>query len=488
LECLHAAGETISVASEYPLMYCNAYKDLESNTSALGICLPATCSDDRTAVISTFVYPMLCTRSRHLKQWYQRFGALFDFISNKFLMATVFCSTVYHAVRGTKTKSLALQLFLAFSIIRNFQTITRPAKKHQKLITCIFGLRVIATLWVIVGHSTIFLQDFLVNVDEYRDSLKRNFFGQLVTNCFLSVEMFFLLSGILTSYGWFRTEPVTIRHWLQFYWHRVVRIWPAYAYVMFVVVLRYSVMHYHPVWQLDDQGAKCASNWWKNLLFINSITDNNCMPWSWYIGTEFIFHLLSPVYLLSFNKSCALGMTLSILTIFSSTILYVIKMCQYNFAPAQMLWVMPEIFNLDFMEQHRVLYIKPQYRISSYIIGLALGYFLATINQKSLSRSAIFCGWLLSALLGFSSLFGLYPALQGWHWWSYHLCYAALHRIAWAIAIAWLIFVCHHGHAYYLNKILSFHLFVPLSASCYSVSLHIFKSTGKITTEIIEKI
>lgn len=63
---------------------------------------------------------------------------------------------------------------------------------------------------------------------------------------------------------------------------------------------------------------------------------------------------------------------------------------------------------------------------------------------------------------------------QGKPWWSYHLLYGALHRTAWAIAISWIIFACNNEYAHYLNRFLSFSLFVYLSKASYAVPFHYF--------------
>lgn len=50
IQCLEVADETEAVVSEYPFIYCNAYGDMQSRSFAVGICLPATCLQDRLQV------------------------------------------------------------------------------------------------------------------------------------------------------------------------------------------------------------------------------------------------------------------------------------------------------------------------------------------------------------------------------------------------------------------------------------------------------
>lgn len=96
-------------------------------------------------------------------------------------------------------------------------------------------------------------------------------------------------------------------YWLKFYRHRVVRLYPAYLYTLLAVTLRISVTHFHPMWPPTDPAIQCPKYWWQNVLFVNSILDNQCMPWTWYIGTEFIYYLLSPIFLLTLRKAPKIG-------------------------------------------------------------------------------------------------------------------------------------------------------------------------------------
>lgn len=114
---------------------------------------------------------------------------------------------------------------------------------------------------------------------------------------------------------------------------------------------------------------------------------------------------------------------LCLLTIVASAGLNSIKMIDRNFPPTQFLWKQPEMFNPNFIQvltvqlfallfplfrcldagsskqfQHHIeLYIKPQYRIGPYIIGLVLGYYLANYQRLAVkpTRSVRFIGGLL---------------------------------------------------------------------------------------------
>nr|CAD2182807.1 unnamed protein product [Meloidogyne enterolobii] len=529
--CIKAAGESSYSASEYPLHYCYGNDipfDKNLRKTSYGMCIPSTCSDenDRMELLiewqkianpykeinnNSFVEFGDCTKSRHEKQWWEQSIPLVHFGSDIFLVAIVGIATAIHCRRGdvnqqrkqmdenevgNKKQKLALELLLCFSAKKNFQKLVQMPKERMSTITCFFGLRFGAMCWTLVGHSFIFVQAFLSNVDELKNELVDHFWNQWITNFTLSVDVFLVLSGTLTAYSWFKRwqkgggEVTEIPswtswgYWLRFYRHRVVRLWPAYIFTLIAVTVRVSITHYHPMWPPTDPAVQCPKHWIENVLFINSLTDNRCMPWTWYIGTEFLFYLLSPIFLLSLLQCPKAGILLCFAISCLSSILNVVTMIRYNFPPTQMLWKQPNIFSPDFILHHLVIYIKPWYRIGPYLVGIVLGYILAQHSLSSHKRSptsTTFCsphsrsfkiiGWLLAIIFGFWSVFGLYPALQGWNWPFYHLFYGAVSRTIFAISLGWIIYACHTGIGGPLNYVLSSSPFVPLSNLSYSAYL-----------------
>jgi peptidoglycan/LPS O-acetylase OafA/YrhL len=87
------------------------------------------------------------------------------------------------------------------------------------------------------------------------------------------------------------------------------------------------------------------------------------------------------------------------------------------------------------------------------------------------SSRFMFLGWIIAFSFGFWSIFGLYPATQGYNWPFYHLTYGAFHRTLFSIAFAWLVYACQTGRAQLMNTILGSRILLPLSSLSYSVYL-----------------
>uniref|UniRef100_A0AC34EZC4 Acyltransferase 3 domain-containing protein n=1 Tax=Panagrolaimus sp. ES5 TaxID=591445 RepID=A0AC34EZC4_9BILA len=495
-KCIKAAGETSYSASQYPLHYCFALNDKNFGT-AYGACIPSTCENDRFELLKHWQnissgnkdHQELpyegCVNSRHAKQWYEQLIPMLDFGFDMFLYLIVGLATVLHWKRGDKAKDMPTQLLLSFSLKKNIRKLTQMPKDPQSTITCMFGLRFLSLVWTLVGHSFIFVQAYLENVDEYKDDLVDNFWNQWITNFTLSVDVFLTLSGCLTAFSWFKKwqkntteeEPTWTSwgYWLRFYRHRLVRLWPAYIYTLLTVTSRISVTHFHGMWPPTDPAVQCPKHWWENLFFINSLMENRCMPWTWYIGTEFIFYVLSPIFLLSLRRNPTVGLIISGIVISASSLANGWGMWYWNFPPTQFLWKQPEMFNADYIKHHILMYIKPQYRIGPYIVGLLLGYYLAGFQaqtqKKQRSLKFIFTGWTIASLAGFWSLYGLYPCLQAWNWPIYHYFYGVTHRLVFSLALSWLIYACHTGIGGFINTVLSHRFLLPLSTLSYSVYL-----------------
>ncbi|KJH48246.1 hypothetical protein DICVIV_05658 [Dictyocaulus viviparus] len=508
-ECIISAAETVYSKSEYPMDYCYAHDDVDSAVDAYAVCIPTPCEENHVDLLKEWrlmvkpqesKQPMdftSCIRSRHEKQWFEQFVPVADLAFNLALVLVVTMATILHNMRGDNAKSDLVGILLAFSVKKNLRRLVQLPKDPQSCITCMFGMRFLSMVWTLVGHSFIFVQAYLENVDDFKDALANNFWNQWITNFTLSVDTFLVLGGTVLSYSWFRKwmkntseeEPswTSYGYWLRFYRHRVVRLWPAYLYTLMAVTLRISVTHFHPMWPPTDPAIQCPKHWFENVFFINSLFNNRCMPWTWYIGTEFLFFLISPIFLLTLHQSPKIGAMLSLFTILASAGLNTIKMVDENFPPTQFLWKQPEIFNPNFIQHHIELYIKPQYRIGPYIIGLLLGYYLANYQRQAVKKirnkvtsttiqllTSIECvysavGWLICFLCGFWSLFGLYPSLQGWNWPIYHLVYGTIHRDVFALSMAWIIYACHTGIGGLINRLLSATVLLPLSNLCFSV-------------------
>ena len=84
-------------------------------------------------------------------------------------------------------------------------------------------------------------------------------------------------------------------------------------------------------------------------------------------------------------------------------------------------------------------------------------------------------GWVLATAIGLAVVYGLIPYLNEEEVPVMNsfvrVFYGSFHRLAWSVAVGWLIFACVHGYGGPVNRFLSWKVFTPLSRLTYVVYL-----------------
>lgn len=85
------------------------------------------------------------------------------------------------------------------------------------------------------------------------------------------------------------------------FFYRVVRLTPAYAFVIGINELALRYTHDHTVFEpaMFDH-INCERYWWRNLLYINNFFPQKemCMVWSWYMANDTQFYVIGVILLL----------------------------------------------------------------------------------------------------------------------------------------------------------------------------------------------
>lgn len=165
-----------------------------------------------------------------------------------------------------------------------------PKRAYYPSLTALRGM---ATLWVVVLHSSLFVGELLPG----RPQQVWNFFAR---PGFLGVDVFFVLSGFVLSVGysaWFE-DPSARRTgtWLRFIRNRAARIFPAHLAVLVPLALAVSVVHVN----LGNAGAEhrwSASGFVMSLFLVQTwfgrVDVWNAVAWS--VSAEWLFYLLFPL-------------------------------------------------------------------------------------------------------------------------------------------------------------------------------------------------
>ena len=131
----------------------------------------------------------------------------------------------------------------------------------------------------------------------------------------------------------------------------------------------------------------------------------------------------------------------------------------------------PEEKNID--EYERLIYYAMWIRCQVYIMGLIVGWLFQTKKKLKIPMILQFIFWVMSLSLMLTVLFGLY----GYNKETTTLTlferamYSALSRPAWGLGLSWILISCYYGYGGFLNRFLSWNIWVPLGRISYAVYL-----------------
>ena len=368
------------------------------------------------------------------------------------------------------------QIIISFSLYKTLPAVF-STNQPPNAIGCINGIRVISMFWVIVGHVYIFGITSFDNALFVYNVVAARFPFQAVVNAFFSVDTFFFLSGLLTSYLTLQQMsrskgrfPVVL-----YYLHRYLRLTPTLAFVMFFFwsMAPHLFSNAHGNQGVMSSTELCEKYWWSNLLYINNFypnqLSNECIGWVWYLANDMQFYVISPIVLYLLYHWLPLGVVSLCILLISSLVSTGAIAGYYKYDDNMFLQTEPSYSDY--------IYIKPYCRIAPYLVGLALGYvFFKKISFKNhrIVLNYVFYGslWVLAAGLLMSCVYGLYGT---WHQHpstaAGNVAYIMLSRLAWGVGLACVTYACHSGYGGWVNRFLSLGFWVPLGRLTFSAYL-----------------
>eukprot|EP00111_Clytia_hemisphaerica_P007343 TCONS_00021359-protein len=385
------------------------------------------------------------------------------------------------------------KFFIAFAIHKNLATLLN-AKPPKGTIKNLNGIRVITITWIIIGH--IYQNLFKLPIDNGLDAKKvlNRYTMQTITNAHVSVDTFFLLSGLLVGYLTLKQMDKTKGkiNIPMFYLHRFLRLTPTYA---FVILLWVNVVPYcadSPVMVLDPlkpERQKCFDYWWTNILYINNFWPewkNICMVWTWYLANDMQFYLVAPLILFAFHRLEAkyrgnkkyskvpfiiTGVICFISMLIVAILIGVIDAPMVN--SEEQIDGNPRKGNGG----TNSIYTKPYTRIQPYVIGLLLGYIFIrkiTFQKMPMAKWINAVCWVLSITIGYVLVYGPYKTYRDpptWFTDGEQILYGTFFRFLWSVCVAWVIYACHNGVGGFVDSLLSWNGWIPLSRLSYCAYL-----------------
>ncbi|KAH6947724.1 hypothetical protein HPB50_020930 [Hyalomma asiaticum] len=178
--------------------------------------------------------------------------------------------------------------------------------------------------------------------------------------------------------------------------------------------------------------ATCTRNWWRALIHINNWSDlldmARCLQHSWYVSVDWQIYMF--------------------------------------------IWIIPVVMLSKTLDMMKFIYYRPYVHVTSYAVGIMLGYAVSAHVGLKLPRWARAALWTLSTMLALLVVFGPFKWLRGDSWLGADaVVYAGFSKLAWALSLSWVVFACASGRGGFANRLLSWKPLIPLSRLSYGAYL-----------------
>ncbi|CAJ0606010.1 unnamed protein product [Cylicocyclus nassatus] len=234
-------------------------------------------------------------------------------------------------------------------------------------------------------------------------------------------------------------------------------------------------------WAISAGGAlatgyqSCEKYWWHNLFYINNFFDmtQNCYGITWYLAVDTQLYLVAPVFLIMLYMSWIAGYVLICLCI-AASIAYVYYLTISHGFPAIMMTAFAmndaENFGSKIADFFDLYYQKPWSRCTPYLVGIAVGYFLASGKKPKLNNLSVVSLWVLAAATALASLYGPHQYIKGENYWSTVVSgtYNNFSRFGWSLAVSWVIIANHLGWGGIIAEFMDHPMWQPLGKLSYS--------------------
>ncbi|CAL2043403.1 unnamed protein product [Caenorhabditis brenneri] len=456
----------------------------------IAVCLPESCNHkDMISIFNQMSpYPFTACSAFCVKNEVKKDSAFWGF--SVFLMIMVAIAILASSVDyiretafgipSSKEKNLLMKILLTFSLWTNAELLLSVKEQKPGFIKSLDCIRLFSMCWVVTGHSFLYyiLSDSLKPVLNFPN----HFWNHLILNAFVSVDTFFIMSGIVVAYLFFKTKPskkmitnpVT---WVLFYVHRYLRLTPPMMlFIGFFTVYGPYIQGAFSASELNSmypQIQGCQKYWWQNMLYINNFDksdsnqDSSCYGITWYLAVDTQLYIFAPIILVALYFSFAAGTGIIVAGCIGSIVVTYILFGVYDL-PADI------IGNGDQNSFFDMAYSKPWIRCPPYLIGLLTGYLIATYGTRKvrLHWALSITGWIIAFGIAAGCLFSTYTYDKGTHWSTFsRATFYNFHRIGWAFFICWVVGANHMGWGGPINNFMSHPIWQPFGRLSYCAYL-----------------
>ncbi|CAB3403348.1 unnamed protein product [Caenorhabditis bovis] len=380
-------------------------------------------------------------------------------------------------------------IMACFSIPENAKRAVSTRRESTHL-HCVHGLEFVVNFAIISGMVYNLMLPYIENVAFSFEGVS-SVWQHIVNNYSYHVDGLLALSAFYTTYLLYG-EVESLKHAFDYIVMRFFRFWPAYVTCVLFMAVVFPGISSGPMWIHTDTVSRCETAWWKNILFINNwfnVTDT-CVDFGYVISLEAQYYALLVLVIYLSTSHVFLAQLAAYAAIVASIVVNFYRAYAYALPPAPMLTLEPVAVEKT-VQLFDMLLLSFAARISPYCMGFVFGIGCATASDelrqlglrynphKVLALVCLVCvAYPLFGAFGYSAHAARSPFFEA--------AYAALHRPMYAFALLSLIYLCHHGALGWLDAILGWRVFAPLSKLTWialvvaePVILYFFSSLNK---------
>lgn len=422
---INRANELSKNYFKYPSQY---YEYVKFFRIQVGICLPESCDSStidlrnqdirkltmhklREPFSSYELFDLYCLPDETSKLRQLDYSAMLlicVFISWLTLIFSATCADYYNlidtSIKETKDRSFIQKIVFSMSLRENYLRLTKKASKStttSSSASIVYeakssDLRFLDAVKVIIMPSILLAHIGMIGLQYSKYTIDYDspplFMFVIQCGTAFYVDWYFCITAFITTYVIFSKKKLltyNLSRWLYTIFHRYWRLAPSYVLFFWFCRSIFGFTSSGPLWDYgttDLSGPRrlCKHESW---LVPFTLTSNwhplhrECVMPSWYISSDMQFYLMTPILWITLAKSSLTGWSISIALIIGSLLTrFYIYMTDIQIESLELIrpradmimrnsWDLPEI------------YLRPQYRMPSYLIGLLAGHYTYMVKS-----------------------------------------------------------------------------------------------------------
>ncbi|XP_033217204.1 uncharacterized protein LOC117172978 isoform X5 [Belonocnema kinseyi] len=381
--------------------------------------------------------------------------------------------------KPTKTeRNYSERIIMSFSLKRTMKSLFWKYSCGSGEITCIHGIRSLATIALYIAHKLIPLSSIPYSNRIALTEVANTPISSILRVSLVYTDSFLLLSGVLTAYNMAKERKIhgEIR-WFCRIIARFIRLTPALIAIIFWYAFVMEHIGTGPQWNsaIKANADICKKNAWTNLLYIQNFFpfEEMCATHTHQLALDMQLSLIVPMLVFFLEIKPVIGILLIFFLLQLSATLRYLSTVNNNLS----LVIFHGMTLKRLYKTANLTYILPLHRATPYLFGVGLGV-LMNYTGRSIKLHKVFSilGWLIASALGSWSLFS--PWKYARRDFTYDVeeaaYYAVISPVFSALALSWVIFACFTDHGGAVNKILSNYWLVVFSRISYAIYLSQF--------------